>query len=314
LGLSNWLGARDPERISLAEGPGVVRDYRLATGATVELGGAGGDRSRDYPLAGTSRPVARLRRGGKGIQLEPTALRAAPDAVLLNGKPLKSPATIETGDVITFRIPGANRSAPPREVNVGFGTPLRHRLPAAPWLRSFLASLVDVSRSLAAAGIGAFVASLIRDRNILLPATVFAAFADYLMVYTSIGTVNKALQTEQGQRVIRSMSAHVATAHPSIAAPTVGMADYVFLALFFACVYRFGMNERATFTAFFVALGLSLFFVLTGHALPALVPMGLAFVAANFRHFRLSRSELQAMGLAFGIVVVVVIGLFLFRR
>jgi hypothetical protein len=41
--------------------------------------------------------------------------------------------------------------------------------------------------------------------------------------------------------------------------------------------------------------------------------MALAFVAVNFRHFRLSKSELQAMGLAFAIVAAVVAGLFFFR-
>src|SRR5438309_1138762 len=40
----------------------------------------------------------------------------------------------------------------------------------------------EVGLICAAAGIGSLVAILIKDRNILLPAGVFAAFADYFMV------------------------------------------------------------------------------------------------------------------------------------
>ena len=133
-------------------------------------------------------------------------------------------------------------------------------------------------------------------------------------VYSPIGTVHTALQTPHGQRLVRAMSSHVPTPHPSLAPLTVGMADYVFLAFFFACVMRFGMNLRATFGALFVALTLSLFFVSYVNAIPALAPMALAFVAVNFRHFRLSRSEQQAMGVAFGIVLAVVAAMFVLRR
>jgi hypothetical protein len=188
----------------------------------------------------------------------------------------------------------------------------RQGLPSAAGVLAF--NMLDLGRALAAAGLGVLIASILRDANILLPAAVFAAFADCLMVYSSRGTVHKALQTEQGQKVIQSMSAHVPAPHPSIMPLTVGMADYVFLAFFFACVYRFGMNRRATFNAFFVALSLALILVPFVKAIPALAPMALAFVAVNFRHFRLSRSEMQAMAVVLVIVLLAVAGLYLFTR
>src|SRR5205807_7021580 len=74
---------------------------------------------------------------------------------------------------------------------------LRHRLPLP--LGLVLFNLLDLGRTLAAAGIGTLVATMIRDQNILLPASVFAAFADFVMVYSPIGTVHHALQTPHGR-------------------------------------------------------------------------------------------------------------------
>jgi hypothetical protein len=181
--------------------------------------------------------------------------------------------------------------------------------------RLILSLVLDVSRAVAATGIGALVAAFIRDRNILLPAAVFAAFADYFMV--NYGTVHVALRSEKGQQVLSAMSSHapaVRVGNIAIPALTVGMADIVFIAFFVACVLRFGMNMRGTLTAFAVMLTAALLFVsITGAPVPALGPMALAFVAVNFRYFRLSRAELQAMGIAFVVVALAATGFFLWR-
>lgn len=182
--------------------------------------------------------------------------------------------------------------------------------------RLLLSQMLDLSRAVAATGIGALVAAFIRDRNILLPAAVFAAFADYLMV--NYGTVHVALRSEKGQQVVSAMSSHAPTVrvgNMAIPALSVGMADIVFIAFFVACVLRFGMNLRGTLVAFAVMLTAALLFVsITGAAVPALGPMALAFVAVNFRYFRLSRSELQAMGIAFAVVALVTTGFFVLRH
>jgi hypothetical protein len=166
---------------------------------------------------------------------------------------------------------------------------------------------------LAAASLGILLAQAIRERNILLPAAVFAAFADYFMVH--YGTVHVALKSgAAGQKLINAMSAHVPSFHGRLPVLTVGMADFVFLAFFFACVYRFDLNFKATFAAFFALLTLSLFFVSIVGPIPALAPMALGFVAVNFRRFKLSREELQAMGAAAAIVLVVALVYILFGR
>jgi hypothetical protein len=114
------------------------------------------------------------------------------------------------------------------------------------------------------------------------------------------------------------MSSHAPTVRVgevAIPALTVGMADIVFIGFFVACVLRFDMNLRGTLGAFAVMLTAALLFVsITGAPVPALGPMALAFVAVNFRYFRLSRSELQAMGIAFAVVALLTTGFFVWRH
>lgn len=182
--------------------------------------------------------------------------------------------------------------------------------------RLILGQVADVARAFAAVGLGALVAGLIRERNILLPASIFAAFADIMMV--NFGTVHVALQSEKGQKVVSAMSSHTPSVKVgSIAIPslTVGMADIVFIGFFVACVVRFGMNLRGTLLAFSVLLTAALLAVaIWGLPVPALAPMAFAFLLTNYRHFQLSRSEKQAVGIAFALVALVTAGAFLLTR
>ena len=175
----------------------------------------------------------------------------------------------------------------------------------------------DVGLVLLAATVGVAVARLIRDKNILLPAAVFAAFADFMVV--NYFTVAQAMKTPKGREVVQ----HVMSAElPALtsgaggrlqAMATLGMADFLFVAFFFACVHQFRMNRRATVVALFVALTGSLVLVQFIYSLPALIPMGVAFLLANFRCFRLSRDEWVATGVVLGTVAVLG-GLFILLR
>jgi hypothetical protein len=170
----------------------------------------------------------------------------------------------------------------------------------------------ELFRILAALGLGVLLASALREPNILLPAAVFAAFADYFMV--NFGTVHQTMKTEAGQQFVHAVSAKVPTV-AGLPVLTVGPADFVFMAFFFACVYRFDLHRRRTFWSLFALLTLALcFVVLLSARIPALVPMALGFVLANFRRFKLSRPELQAMGTAAAIVLVVALSFIFWRR
>jgi hypothetical protein len=176
-----------------------------------------------------------------------------------------------------------------------------------------LSAAREVYFIVAAVGLGVLLANAIRERNILLPAAVFAAFADYFMVH--YGTVHAQLNRgAAGQKVISAMSAHVPRLHHHLPVLTVGMADFVFLAFFFACVFRFDLNLGGTFVALFILLTLSLFFVALVGPIPALAPMALGFVVVNFRRFRLSKSEMQAMGAAGALVLFLALAAIFFTR
>jgi hypothetical protein len=178
-----------------------------------------------------------------------------------------------------------------------------------------LAQGVDLGRTLAAVGIGTLVAALVRDRNLMLPAAVFAAFADYFMVH--YGTVHQALSSEKGQKLLEAMSSktpEIRVGGLPIPVLSVGMADIVFIAFFLACAIRLELNARGTLLAFAVILPLALLLVLiTGWPVPALMPMALAFVLVNWRYFRLSQEERKAVAIAAGVVALATAGFFIVR-
>ncbi len=184
-------------------------------------------------------------------------------------------------------------------ITFGIGPAFRGPAPSLAGRAGFglLAALADVALITLGAGIGCSVAHLIRDRNILLPAGVFAAFADYFMV--RYGTVHHALQTEGGRQVVQAMSATLPAVHTSLSPVTMGMADFVFLAFFFACAARFRMNFHATFLTLTALLAALLFGIRWLSAFPAVAPMALGFVLVNLRHFRLTRAEIHATALVF---------------
>jgi hypothetical protein len=163
----------------------------------------------------------------------------------------------------------------------------------------------DVGKILAAAGVGIALAAGIREPNILVPAGVFAAFADLVVV--NFGTVKHALSTERGQAMVAAVSAAVPSVSARLPALTIGPADFLFLGIFLACAARFGMGVRRNVLILSVVLAVSLLAVPFLGPVPALAPMSAAFVAANWRRFLLTRGELASTA----VVLVLAGGLFL---
>lgn len=151
---------------------------------------------------------------------------------------------------------------------------------------------------IAAAG-GTAGASAIPDRNILIPAVLFMAAADFFVVHH--GTVAIALRHPTGQRFLQALSLETAPPRPGMPPALVGLADILFLTFFYGCVTRFRLRERATTLLFFLIVGGTLWMVMLDRwgPVPGLVPMGLAFLVANWREFRLTRQE---WGLTAGLV------------
>jgi len=178
----------------------------------------------------------------------------------------------------------------------------------------------DTLMVLAASMLGLAVSHIIREPNILAPAALFAALADFAVVSLWIPRV-----MEVAPQALSTVAVHV----PQIGAkptPTglrpisiIGPADFVFLAFYFACVWRFGMAAQATYIWMVIALAGYMFFQnvvgsLTPRfmdavdMLPGLVPMAVVLLVVNRKYFRFSREEKRAMA----VVALLVVGIIAF--
>lgn len=174
------------------------------------------------------------------------------------------------------------------------------------------ATLQDLGKVLAAGGLGIALGTVIREPNILVPAGVFAAFADFVVV--NFGTVHKALQSQKGQAVVAAVSAKVPAVHPKLVPLTIGPADFLFLGLFLICAVKFDMGLRRNGTALALVLAASLVVIQLDllAALPALAPMSITFVVLNWRKFRLSREEIISTAVVIVLAGALFLGYFLF--
>jgi len=89
--------------------------------------------------------------------------------------------------------------------------------------------------------------------------------------------------------------------------PTIemtGMGDFLFLAVYFAIIQRFGLNSRRTLWLCFLVLLLAPFAFAFAPRLPGLPFISAAVVAANWREMSFTREEKRALAIAGGIVLV----------
>jgi len=168
----------------------------------------------------------------------------------------------------------------------------------------------DLGKILAAAGVGIALAACIREVNLLLPAGMFAAFADFVVVH--YGTVKQALApgNTKGQALVQAISAHAPAIHPAIPHFTIGPADFLFLGLFLGCAARFGMGVKRNAVILTVVLAVSLLLVPIIGSVPALAPMSIAFVAVNWRSFRLTRDEVISTAVVLAVIGALFFGYF----
>ena len=169
-----------------------------------------------------------------------------------------------------------------------------------------------------AAAIGVLVSRMVREIKILLPIGVMLALVDLYVVFGG-GLVAQAQQgSATAQAAMQSLTValptvqkHAANALPM---PVVGFADYLFIALFFACFAKFGVPARRTFFALAGVLSLYMLYVLaTGTPLPALVPIAAVIISMNLRRFRYERAEAFALFYA-ALIICAVFGFIAWRK
>lgn len=184
--------------------------------------------------------------------------------------------------------------------------------PPALWVQSLWGGLSGNFLILGAAGLGALVSWIVREKNLLVPVVPLAAAVDALTVLAPKGAVKQIV--ERAPEVVAKASVAI-TATPSPAGEVavimpialIGVGDFVFLVLYITCLYRFGLRVRATAVGLFVVLWLYLMVVALGvaPALPGLVPMAFIVLLVNWREFQLSRQE----KIASVVTVMMVLGL-----
>jgi hypothetical protein len=171
-----------------------------------------------------------------------------------------------------------------------------------------------------AAAFGALLGRVVREMKMLLPVAVALALVDLYVVYGG-GAVYQArsghshVAAAAMQALAVRLPAKRVTTGASPLALQVGFADYLFIALFFSCLARFGVPSRSTAIVLCLTLAAYMAVVaLAGLALPALVPMAAVLIGMNIRRFRYERSELFALLYAGLIVAGVLIALALRAR
>jgi hypothetical protein len=193
-------------------------------------------------------------------------------------------------------------------------TPLR----SSPIALEMLWGISDTLMVLASSMLGLAVSYIIREPNILAPAALFAALLDFAIVSLWIPRV-----MEAAPHALSAVAVHV----PQVGAqPTpaglrpigvIGPADFVFLAFYFACIWRFGMAARATYLWMVIALAAYMVFQSTVGSLtprlmdavdmlPGLVPMAVVLLMVNRKYFRFSREEKRVMAVVALLVVAIV--------
>ena len=145
-------------------------------------------------------------------------------------------------------------------------------------------------------GLGALLASMVREKNILIPIAIFLALYDAFLVLTPVGPTSQFLQNAPQVLSTVGMSIPAASASPTMGKAAVsgyvGPADLVFLGTFFVALFRFKLRTTETLRWMIPALVAYLVVVLIfGLPLPAMVPIGLVIMVVNAREFRLTKDE-----------------------
>jgi hypothetical protein len=183
-----------------------------------------------------------------------------------------------------------------------------------PTLSSLIEPLKPTGLQIWCIGLGAMVAALVKDKNLLIPIGIFLIGYDIFLVLTPLGFTQKIMQAapgilQQGGLSLPKASVEVATTGKAQYSGIIGPADLVFMGTFFLAMFRFNMRALTTLRIMIpVLLGYLVFVLATGISLPALVPIGLVSLLVNWREFKLTKDEWGGTA----VVVLLVLGILIF--
>ena len=146
-------------------------------------------------------------------------------------------------------------------------------------------------------GLGALLALMLKDKNLLLPVSIFLALFDIFLVFTPVGFVQQlmkkapALLPAMAHRIPSVATTPQETGVPVGTFAHIGPADFLFMGMFFVALFKFSMRTTETFRWLLVALAVYLPLVLVLGPIPLLVPIGLTVLVVNIREFKLNKEE-----------------------
>lgn len=165
--------------------------------------------------------------------------------------------------------------------------------------------LGGIALLLSSAFLGCVVGVIIREPNITLPIALVTPVIDFWTV--NFGPVKQVLEGAPHQ--LPNVSAAIpGTVHLQPIA-FIGAGDFLFMALFLSVAQRLDMNTRRTAWLFFGLVSLAMLMIIGLNftaGVPGMVVIALGFVAANLRHFKLSRQE---AAITFGIAALACIAI-----
>lgn len=148
-------------------------------------------------------------------------------------------------------------------------------------------------------GLGAVLALIIKDRNLILPMSAILAGLDCLFVFAPSGPVQTIIVKAPEQ--FKDLTYKIPTVGSIEPLAFVGPADFIFLAMFFIAIFRFKMRTRESLLWVLPVLLIYLLVVLffggskigpiSLAMLPAMLPIGLTILIVNWREFKMSPSE-----------------------
>jgi hypothetical protein len=174
---------------------------------------------------------------------------------------------------------------------------------------------LDVSRIAAAATLGYLVSFALRDKNIVLPIAGFAAYFDIWTV--TWGPTKQFIA--KAPRMVEFVSAPmpIPGGHGQPAVSFIGPADFVFLAVFFGAIYRLKMEPARTFWFLLPLLSIARIAVDSTpyfpDGIPALVPMSLGVIGANYGHARFSKQEKWSV-IIVSVILILALAAFLLHK
>lgn len=158
---------------------------------------------------------------------------------------------------------------------------------------------------------GALLSRIVREAKMLLPISLVAMAIDVLGAMVPSGFTKHIVDTVPG--IMDHIFVPVPTFGSLHPISYVGPGDVLFIAFFFGVVQRYRLNMSGTFWAMFGLLTAAMLIVQLGLGnVAALLPMGIAVIAANLRYFKFDRSEVFAMIYAGLFAIAVAKGFFIF--